>query len=182
VFVKAKEQEKLCPHCEGRISVTAEICPYCATEQSVSKEQTPFHSPLFENQTLQDSLTSLYTPPYQGKRPQFGEIPHEAEDPPASPYTSSPTYQDVTSAPPQEDPLIGATVELDEETPRSTLSPMLSLLCGVYLFLIGFMQLCFAKEGVLHLEWNARFWFLFILFSAPLLYFGIKQLKNFNKP
>nr|NGX47902.1 hypothetical protein [Chlamydiota bacterium] len=69
--MKSMDQEKMCISCDGRIPFDAEVCPYCASKQSGAGMQNSFQAPIFQNQSLEDSLTSLYTPPYQGKRPQF---------------------------------------------------------------------------------------------------------------
>jgi len=190
----AKEKEKLCIQCEGRIPLSAQTCPYCASEQGAGRRS--FYSPLFQDQSLQDSLTSLYTPPYQGKHPQFGTIPesHESSFEPeesqapssqqefafgAPPiYEEAPIYKDVT--PPREEELLYQDPSsVEEEVPtQSSLWPSLFLMFGIYLFIIGFMQMAFSQQGVLKMEWNARYWFCYLLLSAPLLFFGWKRLKT----
>jgi hypothetical protein len=142
--------------------------------------QNPFQTPLFDNQSLEDSLTSLYTPPYHGKRPQFDapfvdhplpSTPVLAEAPPSSPYREVRGQDSI-------DPLKEATTPLEEEASKqSGLIPMTLLFAGSQLVVVGLMQLFFSKDGVLDLEWNASYWVFYFLMSAPLLYFGYKKLK-----
>ncbi|NGX39979.1 MAG: hypothetical protein KR126chlam1_01319 [Chlamydiae bacterium] len=179
--MKSAEREKICINCEGRIPFDTTICPYCASEQAASQNNS-FQTPLFQNQSLEDSLTSLYTPPYQGKRPQFSPTAEE-ESPEEQGYfdeSDEPLYKDVTEKPAM-DPLIGATVEEQEEpVSRSPLVPTLFLTAGLNLAILGLMQLCFSKNGILRLEWNASHWFFPVILAAPLLYFGYKKLQNFS--
>lgn len=174
--MKSAEKEKICISCEGRIPLDAKVCHYCATDQQTPKMQNSFQAPIFQNQSLEDSLTSLYTPPYQGKRPSFGQAPE-----PSAPY--KPMY-DQDATPYKEvsknysiDPLIGATVDEEPERKNGVL-PTLLLTAGANVFILGLMQLFFSKKGVLRLEWNANWWFFYCLLGAPLLYFGYKKLKE----
>ncbi len=168
------EREKLCVQCEGRISLDAQTCPYCAADQSTTRMQNSFQAPIFQSQSLEDSLTSLYTPPYQGKRPQF-ESQASQELPPM--YEEPPLYKEVTERP-EMNPLLGATVEEETNKPKSSLWPTLFLIAGANLAILGLMQLFFSKDGLLRLEWDANYWFFYCLLAAPLLYFGYKKLKR----
>jgi len=167
------EKEKMCVSCEGRIPFDSEVCPYCAVKQSGSS-QNSFQAPIFENQSLEDSLTSLYTPPYQGKRPQFGQ---QSQTQPEQSYEEPSMYKEVTEKP-EMNPLLGAIVEDEEMPPKSSLIPTTLLFAGANITLIGLMQLFFSKNGVLRLEWNANYWFFFCLIGIPLLYFGFKKVKT----
>ncbi len=177
--MKSVEKEKICISCEGRISFDAQVCPFCASDQSGSKIQNSFQAPIFQNQSLEDSLSSLFTPPYQGKRPQFG-IPQNLSEPapqePKQMYEEPPLYKDVTEHP-HVDPLLSATIEEEEETEESSLWPTLLLIAGANICILGLMQLFFSRGGVLRLEWNANYWFFHCLVGAPLLYFGYKKVK-----
>lgn len=173
------EKEKMCISCEGRIPLSADVCPYCATHQVQQPEQNSFQTPIFQSQSLEDSLTSLYMPPYQGKRPRF-DAPIEEE---SFPTTSTmdyqqemPLYKEVTEKP-QLDPLAGATTHEEETPQKSSFVPMTLLLGGAHFAVIGLMQLFFSKNGILRLEWNANYWFFYFLVSAPLFYFGAKKIK-----
>lgn len=176
------EKEKLCVSCEGRIPLDAEVCSYCAADQTKPKAQNPYRAPLFQNQSLEDSLASLYTPPYQGKRPQFTS-PQTAEEEPLQNqepmYNDRPLYKDVTERA-QMDPLLGSTADEEEVPAKSSLWPTVFLVAGANFAFLGLMQLFFSKNGVLRLEWDANYWFFYCILSAPFLFFGYKKLKELN--
>jgi len=181
--MKSVEREKMCISCEGRIPFSADVCPYCAAHQGQQPAQNSFQAPIFQNQSLEDSLTSLYTPPYQGKRPRF-DAPIEEEPVPTTPtmdyQQEMPLYKSVTEKP-RLDPLMGATTHEEEAPQRSSFVPTALLLGGAYFAVIGLMQLFFSKNGVLRLEWNANYWFFYFLVSAPLFYFGAKKIKHLEE-
>lgn len=159
--MKTVDKEKMCGNCDGRIPLNADRCSYCGMEQTKISSRTP----IFQNQSLEDSLASLYTPPYQGKRPQFTEVP------PAEPlHQLEPMYKEVTEKP---------QIQNEEEVEtKSSLWPTTFLLAGANFIFVGLMQLFFSKNGILRLEWNAHYWFLYCILGAPCLYFGYKKLKE----
>lgn len=168
--MKSIEKEKMCVSCEGRIPLDTEVCPFCATHQRATSVQNSFQAPIFQNQSLEDSLTSLYTPPYQGKRPQFDT--QSLKEP------EMPLYKEVTERPEMDRPLIDSSGE-DEEVPRKgSFLPTILLTAGAQFAVIGLMQLFFSKNGVLRLEWDANYWFFYFLASAPLFYFGFQKMKG----
>nr|NGX48283.1 hypothetical protein [Chlamydiota bacterium] len=136
-----------------------------------------FQAPIFQNQSLEDSLTSLYTPPYQGKRPQFTQ---NAPSEPDLIYEEPPMYKEVTERP-EMNPLLGATVDEEETASKSSLLPTVLLFAGANFSILGFMQLFFSKNGILRLEWDANYWFFYCLLGLPLLYFGYKKVKNLER-
>lgn len=178
--MKSTEKQKMCIHCEGRIPIEAEICEYCASYQTDANVKNSFQAPLFQNQTLEDSLTSLYTPPYQGKKPNFSQSPAK-EEPMFSAHPQTPMYKDVAGQAPR-NPFEGATVNTTEEESqqKNSLWPTLFLTTGIFAFVVGLMQCLFSKNGTLHLEWDTNYWFLYCLLGAPLLYFGIKKLRELD--
>jgi uncharacterized membrane-anchored protein YitT (DUF2179 family) len=63
-----------------------------------------------------------------------------------------------------------------DQTTKNTLWSILLLSAGANLFILGLLQLFFSNGGILRLEWNAHYWFVYSLLSLPILYFGIKKL------
>lgn len=175
--MKTVDKEKICGNCDGRIPLSAERCSYCGAEQVINSSRIP----IFQNQSLEDSLASLYTPPYQGKRPQFTQTEQTTREEPLkqleSMYNERPLYKEVTEKP-QMDPLLGATANEDAVETKSSLWPTVFLLAGANFIFVGLMQLFFSKNGVLRLEWNAHYWFLYCILGAPCLYFGYKKFKE----
>lgn len=179
--MKSTEKEKMCSTCDGMIPFDVDNCPYCGTEQN-ARQQNSFQTPIFKTQSLEDSLTSLYTPPYMGKRPQFGQQPEISthEETPMTSYNNAPIYKEVTEKP-QMNPLLGATVEEEEASPQNSFFCTLLLTLGANFCILGLIQLFFSKNGILRLEWNANYWFFYCLIGAPLIYFGMKKLKTFSE-
>lgn len=175
--MKTTEKQKMCPHCDGMIAIEAEICSYCGHQQVL--ENKGAQTPLFQNQSLQDSLTSLYTPPYSGKRPQFTQREQQI----SSTVKDNAMYKNVTDEKFQ-DPLqaisTAAANESHEKEGESSLWTTVFMVVASNFFLLGLLQLFFSENGVLKLEWDGSYWFIYCLISLPLFYMGIKKLKQLN--
>lgn len=65
-----KDRQKMCTSCDGRIPMESEVCPYCAADQTSTSAPASTAKEL-HHQSLQDSLTAPYTPPYAGKSPNM---------------------------------------------------------------------------------------------------------------
>lgn len=162
----------MCGNCDGRIAIEASICPYCGAEQS-DADSGP--SQIFKNQSLQDSLTSLYTPPYSQQKPtSYNEEPApkkmEAFKEVKSGFSGLSTATTMPTTESQE----------GEEKAQNNLMPILMLSLGGNLFILGLLQFFFSKGGFLRLEWDASYWFLYALASLPLLYLGFKKASKFK--
>jgi hypothetical protein len=172
--MKPTDRQKMCSHCDGRVPFEASECPYCGhefPEESKASSQTP----LFKNQSLQESLASLYTPPYnQSKTPlkspplQKKPIEMSREPTPIHPLAAGSTT-------------IAATADNESnEVAKKSFWSLFALIVGGNLFILGLLQLFFSEEGVLRLEWDGSFWYLYCLISLPLFYFGYKKAKELN--
>ncbi len=166
--MKTVDRQKICSSCEGRIPLDATECIYCGAEQQI--QQTKPQTPLFTNQTLQESLASLYTPPYSAKNPAFSQ--------PEAPKKKMENYKEAKKSAQMTLPLDSSQEEAGE---KNALMPLLFLLIGGNLLTLGLLQLIFSNQGFLRLEWDSSYWFLYCLVSLPLFYFGFKranQLKD----
>ena len=176
--MKPTDRQKLCPNCDGNVPLEATECPYCAADLSaqMEKESAPSQAVLFKNQSLQESLASLYTPPYSSSASNSSSAPKAPVFKEAAPKRAEPTYK---SAPPTPAPApAAAEMAAPEETAEkgSVLSIMLLSLSGVLLTL-GLIQFFFSDHGILRLEWDASYWFIYCLGALPLFYFGYKKLQ-----
>ncbi len=161
---KGIEKQKICGNCDGRIPWEAAQCLYCGADVSkqMNTESVPYQATLFKHQSLEDSLTNLYKPPYGG-----GNI--------ATSVYSKP--KEVVQENVMEDPVVReSTISEVDQTTKNTLLSILLLSAGANLFILGLLQLFFSNGGILRLEWNANYWFVYSLFSLPILYFGVKKL------
>ncbi|MFI5334714.1 MAG: hypothetical protein ACHQT8_06105 [Chlamydiales bacterium] len=171
--MKPADRQKMCSNCDGRIAHEAMICPYCGSEQAEPAEKAT-QAPLFTNQSLQDSLTSLYTPPYSQRAPAYSvEEPVKKR---AEPFKEvKQPFQ--TAHPTAATMALHAQAEEEESaaTAKGALLPILLLCLGSNLFVLGILQFFFSSNGFLRLEWDASYWFVYCLLSLPLLYLGIKR-------
>jgi len=198
--MKQVDRTKVCWNCEADVSHQATYCPFCGTDlltSSVEPSKTPAPSQdkKFVDQTLQESLASLYKPPYSVRNRQGLGVPDEREETPfkeAEPAKENPLFQSYEQMdiedhvpPPTPTPAPAQHMEIVEEeevTRRGNILPLLFLMIGAHLCMLGILLLFCAKDGVVTLQWSSRFWFLYCLISAPLLYFGGRMLKPMNTP
>jgi hypothetical protein len=173
--MNTKDRQKMCSHCDGRIPYDADVCPYCASAQTGSPAQVPPQEA--HHQSLQDSLTALYHPPYGGKTPTFlrNEEPTPANfNPPKEPMAEK-RFQSTSAA------LGVPTIPVDQaesaavDEGKSSFWPILLLSVGANLLTIGLLQLFFSDNGALRLEWKSDYWFVYCLGALPLFYLGFKK-------
>ncbi len=150
--MKPSDRQKMCPNCDGRIPFDAAQCPYCFT--MVPQEGS--HSSQKISST-QENLTSLYPPAYAAKPAR-----EEKRAPSAA-------QEQVAALSSQE---VGNTADSQQ------FWPILALSLGGNLFTIGVLQFFFSEQGVVNLELNSGYWFLLVLASVPLFYFGFKKLEG----
>jgi hypothetical protein len=160
--MKLNERHKMCATCDGRIPLDATSCPYCAAEQTQAYQQ---------HKWIQESLTSLYPPPYGAKNaPQQKEF---APKPLVQESMLEKSFQQVSP------PTRLNNEETPQESPKEeTMSfwPILFFSAGAHLLVIGLLQLFFSDQGLLTLQWQSRYWFLYCLSALPLFYFGLRKL------
>ncbi|MGR3973947.1 MAG: hypothetical protein QRY72_05225 [Candidatus Rhabdochlamydia sp.] len=143
--MKPIERQKMCPNCDGRIPYETHQCPYCFAHLQLELNEAK--SETKSPPTPLDPLSALYNPPYLSK-------------PLPSPSQGEPQVKDT-----------------QEETLTTSLafSSIVMLVLGSNLLTVGLLQFFFSEGGILHLEVNASYWFLMVILSIPLLYFGLKD-------
>jgi hypothetical protein len=167
--MKPVDRQKMCTNCDGRVPFESDICPYCSSDLSkIPEMEVPKQDPFSRNQAIQDSLTSLYAPPYKGKK---------VESPKSQPKESRivpPAHHGGTAALPGALP----REEGDEKVGKTILLSILSLSIGSVFFILGLLQVFFSEQGVLKLEWSTKYWFIYLLGSLPILYFGYRKVEQ----
>ncbi len=149
---------KLCPHCEGRIEIDAVSCAYCGRNISEKVRYDEIYNEEPRNFSGNDSLSSLYPPPYRPKvfdeeeETQFEEE-NEEEIEDISQEESEPASNDY----------VWSTVLLS---------------VGINLLLLSLFMIFFSKDGQILLQWNAKYWFLYFLLAVPFIYYGYKRLSR----
>lgn len=160
--MKPIDRQKMCVNCDARIAVDAKECPFCGADNAQESSYSP--PPSQKNQSLQDSLTSPYSPPYSAKSATYST--HLDETP------KKPAFQTVT---PEKKPSSAEIVAAEEQEEKSVFWPLLMLSAGSLALTLGLLQFFFSEKGFLRLEWDSNYWFFYCLFAIPLLYFGYKK-------
>lgn len=159
--MKSNERQKMCTTCDGRIALEALACPYCGAEQSGSGQV------YLQHKSIQESLTSLYPPPYAAKnatQSHYQELMPEKK----FQHTSASSSPQIHLDNQQEAPI--------EE--KSSFWPLFALTVGSNLLVLGLLQLFFSDNGFLTLQWESRYWFVYCLGALPLFYIGYKKLQS----
>lgn len=150
--MKPADRQKMCSNCNGRVAVESSECPYCAHEFPESSKNNSF-----KHQTLQDSLTSLYKPPYSAGK--VSSSPYEAPQAPSMPASAA-----VAEEEPKEDA-------------KGDFWALFALIVAGNLLTLGLLQFFFSEEGTLRLEWDSSYWYLYCLIALPLFYLGFKKAQ-----
>jgi hypothetical protein len=86
------------------------------------------------------------------------------------PSTSQETYSSYSST--------ESSPQKKINTNHKIFLPTLLLTVGGNLFVLGLLQFIFSDRGVLRLEINSNYWFLLLIISLPLFYFGLKTISE----
>ena len=146
-------KKKLCWNCEGRVSLEEENCPYCAVYLGPAPD---------ENGESKDILA----PPYR-------IVETDEENVPPSPYKSEL---------PEEQPAEEETTDLTvaKKDTKEVVLPLALLSAGSLFFLFGLILLLFSEHGVFTLTWNGEYWYFYLIFALPMLFFGWRALQKFD--
>ncbi|NGX50302.1 MAG: hypothetical protein K1060chlam2_00143 [Chlamydiae bacterium] len=187
VTMKQIDRTKACWNCEADVNYEATYCPFCGTDLLTSSaeaaNQAPKHDAKFSDQTLQESLASLYKPPYSVRNRQGLGVPDERVDTPfkqADPIKDDPLFQSYDEVEHQESE--ETVIEEEEVTRRGDILPLLFLMIGAHFFVLGTLLLFCSKDGFVTLQWNSSYWFIYCLISFPILYLGARLLKRTPAP
>ncbi len=160
--MSTQPKKKLCWNCEGRVSLKDENCPYCGV----------YLSPLGSDEDS-ESKETLFSPPYRVE-----EADQDERKVPVAPYAAeqshSPTRTQEAIKPSSE---LAKTPFLTSEM-QSIVLPIILLLSGSVFFIFGVALMLFSQNGVLTLQWNSDYWYLFFIFSLPMLYLGWYFIHN----
>ena len=163
------ERQKMCWNCDADVSLDATYCPFCGTDllttTEVVKERSN-HAEYHANETLQESLASLYKPPYSVRNQEGLGVPNDPHD--------------LLAGYRQEKEEMEMETETFEEEDFSKMGggwPLVLLSVGSFLFTFGALLLFLSKNGKLVLEWKASFWFVYCFTALPLLVFGFRALS-----
>lgn len=185
---------KLCWNCSGELHVDAVQCPYCGTRFN-KESQAAAPRPAARPSAVP---AAPYAEMYKTK-PAAKPRPQEAPEKPAAPISAAPLREApeykrpelktalpppfpekevAKAAPTPVEPAKVAEVASSAESIDPTLMSLLMLLPGSIFLLFGLVLYLFAVDGKLHLEWNANYWFVYLVLGSPLLYFGWREVNK----
>ena len=162
--MKPKKRQKLCYNCEGEVDLDVIVCPFCAAdlrEEKPELQRSAFSASVSSVKQL-NTEQSLYPPHYAEREepePRFAPEPRYNSDA----QISLPTIEEEESEP---------------SALRNLLIPIALLTCGMHLFLLAAALFFLSDQGSLILRWDARFWILYLIASAPLMIFGYRSLSR----
>ncbi len=140
-------------------------------EESATTAAPAFQSGL----SSQESLSSLYPPPYSNRN--FSHMKIDNKD------TNS---KFKMSQAPAENPFAkisaNAKTESQEAEEKSGFFSIILALLGSNLLTLGLMLAFFSDGGFLRLEWSSKYWFVYCLIALPMVYAGLKQAKEAKEP
>lgn len=181
--MRPKDRQKMCTNCDGRIPLDAENCPYCSADQKNVLASAGSAKEL-HHRSLQESLTSLYAPPYgKSSSPltQTGEkkeaIYFNKQEPPKENMVEKRFNANPSSLGAPTIHLNSPAEQINDEG-RSGFWPILLLSIGTNLLTLGLLQLFFSDKGFLELEWDSSYWFIYCLAALPLFFFGFKKVNS----
>ena len=152
----SQKKTKLCANCDGLVDLDVIICPYCGSDVlEVADSQSTYAPPHYrKNLSAEETLCSLYPPPYQPKNIE----------------TADPSDSSKEAAIEEED------FEKKKSKKFSSLLSTLFFSLGVNFFLFGLYLFVFSKNKELFLRFDASYWYLYFLVGGPLIFFGYKML------
>ena len=169
--MKPVDRQKICLNCDGRIPIDAQECLYCGGKGIASKE-------LPDIQSIQESLSSIYSPPYskensihmKQEKQKIKPIQRQSHD--NQLHAALGKLQHSQNAPSE---------DLAIEKEKSSFAPLFFLLLGSNLLILGLLQLLFSTDGLLRLEWTSKYWFIYCLIGLPTIIIGLKKASPSQK-
>ncbi len=149
--MESTEKTRLCPYCEGSVPLGSPTCRFCGS--AFDNTKTPDKGAFRGRSAHMD-----YTPPYS---------------PPTENIHESVFY-------PEKDEKMYKVKESEstEEEEKGHLIALTLLSCGSMLFTLSMFLFFFSEHGRVVLEWKSRYWSLYMILGAPMLYYGFKKLKQ----
>jgi hypothetical protein len=162
--MQQKKRMKMCPYCEGQVEINVAICPFCGTEIGYQEEGAASSKDV-RSLSPQETLASLYPPPYRSKADETlfqKEPPSFSREPPV-----------------KEGVLFEETKEKVEESASSPLFwPIFLFSLGINLLFLSFFLFFFSSEGEVQLHWKGYWWAIYFVIGLPLIIFAYKKLSQ----
>lgn len=184
--MKASQRKKICWYCEGSVPGDALQCSFCGSDLSHTQKNssTELLHAAYEEESLDESLASLYRPPYLARDRFKEKNTHSYIEESYTPRRANASFSSASHGPTARSmSKEGAAVKEEEEkiSGNKDAFSLLFLSIGGFLMTLGLLLFFFSEEGVLMLKWNANYWFIYCFLSLPLLYFGFRFLGSLQQ-
>lgn len=155
--MSAKPERRICWNCEGNVQFSQDVCPYCQTSLDQASLDQIGHDTQPEN-------LLRYAPPYR----LSDHISNGAVLP--SPFGPMEAQEPIENESEEEE-----NDAITDEA-KSMAITMALLMTGSILLLFSIALWLFSSNGYLVLQWNGRYWFLYLLTGVSMFYFGWRNL------
>jgi len=142
------KKTKLCWNCEGSVARDVIHCSYCGVYLKRDED---------EDLQFEQNTEESY-------KPSYNPASSDQEEVPPPPYQA--TKQAVEAIP-------SAPSSVDW---KAVVFPLFLLLSGSFFLFFGLLLTFFSENGLLTLQWDSSYWFVYFTLSMPLLYFGWRTL------
>ena len=153
-MIKEVTKKRVCWNCEGSVSLNEEVCPFCGVSVIPASLDGTDHG---------------FVPPYMPHSLKGTEAAHPSPYRPWNEESVKETSKEV-----EEEPKLG-TDDFKKVVASTTL-----LLAGSVFFLFGLALVLFSTDGTFSLKWDGSLWYVYLIFSVPLIYFGWKYLMEID--
>lgn len=170
-LMQPKKRMKMCPFCEGQVEIQVTICPFCGAEIAPAEEGGSSANKDARALSPQETLASLYPPPYRSKAEE-GLL--------QQPKENSPFISGVSS---REEVLFDETRKQGESlSPQSFFLPFFLSSLGINLLFLSFFLFFFSSDGEVELHWKGYWWVIYFMIGLPLCIFGYKKFSEEQTP
>ena len=174
---------KMCTSCDGFVDLDVIVCPYCGNDLSVlgksaKKEDVSSAGQYKKKLSVEETLSSLYPPPYNPKSIQGADVMKNLpEDPAINNNSRKFNFMDEEKINVAENvEKLPSNAIVDQSFWRFL--PVLLFSLGANIILLGLYLLLFSTNGEIFVRWNAQLWYVYLIIGVPLIAFGYKMLSK----
>jgi hypothetical protein len=149
-------KKRLCWNCEGNVALNEETCPFSGVSVV----------PAFL-----EGAGAEFSPPYSTAHEDDGAIPK-------SPFDIQDETTDSENR--EEQKQVNETEPAIDEFKQVLISVAL-LLTGSVFFLFSMALALFSQDGILTLQWEGDYWYIYTILALPLLFFGWRFLMKLDR-
>lgn len=150
------QKKKLCWNCEGNVARDAANCPYCGVYLHRDEDREDYEED--------------HVPPYALDEEE------ENSQVPEAPYAELNQHK---QQPPEQTPL--QILNGPQGEWKAVALPLTMLLGGSVALLFAVLLLLFSHNGTFTVQWNANYWYVYLLIALPLLVTGWRSLSSLRE-